>query len=293
MCVWCGRVSMWVDVWVGVGEGVYGSHDSLCLCPRYDIRAKVPLKKIVMKMASNALCWNPMEAFHFSVANEDHNLYTFDMRRLGSALKMHEDHVSAVMALDYAPTGLEIVSVSALPVSPVPLSLSLLPFVPNKNIFTPPYRRCLLVAQGSYDRSVRIFGVEDGHSREVYHTKRMQRVFSCKFTSDNKYVLSGSDDTGIRLWKARASERIGTALPREQAQANYHEKLKDRFKHAPEVKRIHEHRHVPIQIKKAREMKHTIKKSETAKLKRIRAHSKKGAVPFKAVRKTKVISQIE
>ena len=37
-----------------------------------------------------------MEAFNFSVANEDHNCYTFDMRRLDTAMKVHTDHVSAV-----------------------------------------------------------------------------------------------------------------------------------------------------------------------------------------------------
>lgn len=31
-----------------------------------------------------------------SQANEDHNLYTFDMRKLQRALKVHKDHVSAV-----------------------------------------------------------------------------------------------------------------------------------------------------------------------------------------------------
>ena len=37
-----------------------------------------------------------MEAFNFTVANEDHNLYTFDMRKLNIALNVHVDHVGAV-----------------------------------------------------------------------------------------------------------------------------------------------------------------------------------------------------
>ena len=37
-----------------------------------------------------------MEAFNFTVANEDCNLYTFDMRRLDSARNIHRDHVGAV-----------------------------------------------------------------------------------------------------------------------------------------------------------------------------------------------------
>lgn len=30
-----------------------------------------------------------------------------------------------------------------------------------------------------------------------------------KFSCDASYVLSGSDDTNIRLWKAKASEQLG------------------------------------------------------------------------------------
>ena len=44
---------------------------------------------------------------------------------------------------------------------------------------------------GSYDRTVRIFTINGGHSREVYHTKRMQRVFAVRFSGDASYVFSG------------------------------------------------------------------------------------------------------
>ena len=58
---------------------------------------------------------------------------------------------------------------------------------------------------GSYDRSVRIFAYNGGHSREVYHTKRMQRVFTVRFSGDASYVFSGSDDMNVRVWKVRSS----------------------------------------------------------------------------------------
>lgn len=45
--------------------------------------------------------------------------------------------------------------------------------------------------------------------REVYHTKRMQHVICVKWSADSKYVLSGSDEMNIRLWKANASEKLG------------------------------------------------------------------------------------
>lgn len=38
----------------------------------YDIREAHPLRKVVMNMRPNKLCWNPMEAFNFTVANEDY-----------------------------------------------------------------------------------------------------------------------------------------------------------------------------------------------------------------------------
>lgn len=71
-----------------------------------------------------------MEPFNFVAGNEDCCAYTFDMRRLASARNVHKDHVGAVMDVDFAPTGKEFVT-------------------------------------GSYDKTVRIFPADRGHSREV------------------------------------------------------------------------------------------------------------------------------
>ncbi|EGD81158.1 WD repeats and SOF1 domain-containing protein [Salpingoeca rosetta] len=185
----------------------------------FDIRASKPIRKIKLEMRSNRLCWNPQEAFNFTVANEDHNCYTFDMRKMKRALMAHQDHVSAVMDISYSPTGREF-------------------------------------ATASYDCSLRIFDHRSGHSREVYHTKRMQRVFCVKWANDNKYITSGSDETNIRVWKATAWEKIGTQSARQRAASRYGEKLKERFKHHPEIRRISRHRHVPKAIYNARRQKH-------------------------------------
>ncbi len=37
-----------------------------------------------------------MQPIYFTAANEDNNLYTFDMRKLNEALRVHSSHVSAV-----------------------------------------------------------------------------------------------------------------------------------------------------------------------------------------------------
>lgn len=137
-----------------------------------------------------------MEAFVFTCANEDYkwdiikdisedsaifprilkyvcfSLYTYDIRKLKTPVNVHMDHVEAVIDVDYSPTGKEFVS-------------------------------------GSYDKSIRIFEVNKGHSREVYHTRRMHRLTCVGWSLDSKYVISGSDEMNIRVWKAKASEKLG------------------------------------------------------------------------------------
>lgn len=98
-------------------------------------------------------------------------------------MNVHVDHVGAVIDVDYAPTGKEFVS-------------------------------------GSYDKSIRIFEVNKGHSREVYHTKRMQRLTCIAWSFDNKYIISGSDEMNLRIWKAKASEKLGIVSNKHHAEYN-------------------------------------------------------------------------
>lgn len=104
----------------------------------YDLRTSSPLHKTVLKLAANAVAWNPMEAFNFAVASEDHNAYIFDMRKMDRALNVLKGHVAAVMDVEFSPTGEELVT-------------------------------------ASYDRTIRLWNRSQGHSRDIYHTKRMQR----------------------------------------------------------------------------------------------------------------------
>nr|POE93395.1 protein sof1 [Quercus suber] len=200
----------------------------------YDLRTSSPLHRSILNLSSNAISWNPMEAFNFAVANEDHNIYLFDSRNLKRALNILKDHVSAVMDVEFSPTGEELVS-------------------------------------ASYDRSIRLWSRSLGHSRDVYHTKRMQRVFSCCWTPDNQYVVSGSDDGNVRLWRANASARSGIKSAAQRQKMEYDEALKKRYSHMPEIKRIARHRHVPKQVKKAGE----IKREELNSLKRREENERK------------------
>lgn len=209
----------------------------------YDMREAKPLRKIVMTLRANRLRWNPMAAYNFTVANEDYNLYTFDSRRLQNPIKVHKDHVNAVMDVDYSPTGKEICS-------------------------------------AGYDRTIRIYDIDSAHSREIYHTKRMQHVTCIGWSLDNKYIYSGSDEMNIRLWKAQASEKLGALRPRERAKLEYNDALKEKFAAHPQIKRIARHRHVPKGVLNASKKHRIMHDKETRKEHNRRVHSTAGTVPF-------------
>lgn len=69
-----------------------------------------------------------------------YSLYTFDMRALDTPVMVHMDHVSAVLDVDYSPTGKEFVS-------------------------------------ASFDKSIRIFPVDKSRSRYVITNKHLFVIF--------------------------------------------------------------------------------------------------------------------
>lgn len=169
-------------------------------------------------MRSNALSWSPTFPTVVLIASEDHNLYTFDIRHLSTPSQIYKGHVAAVMSCDWSPTGLEFVS-------------------------------------GGWDRTVRIWKEGQGHGPEVYHTKRMQRyslrnfvcywrtqgihrVSASVFSADSRFVLTGSDDGNIRIWKAKASEKLGVITARERAAIEYRTTLREKWKMDREVGKI-------------------------------------------------------
>ncbi|KAK4461110.1 WD40-repeat-containing domain protein [Cladorrhinum samala] len=200
----------------------------------FDLRTNTPVIKTVLKFAANRIVFNPMEAMNLAVASEDHNLYIFDARNFDKAQNIHKGHVAAVMDVEFSPTGEELVS-------------------------------------ASYDRTIRLWRRDQGHSRDMYHTKRMQRVFRAQWTMDAKYIVTGSDDGNVRLWRANASERSGVKSAKQRQALEYNKALKERYGHMPEIRRIDRHRHLPKVIKKAGE----IKREELSAIKRREENERK------------------
>lgn len=62
----------------------------------HDTRMQTNLGKVTLMNKSSSIAWNPMEAFNFVAGNEDGNAYSFDMRKMDSARKIHKDHIGAV-----------------------------------------------------------------------------------------------------------------------------------------------------------------------------------------------------
>ena len=220
----------------------------------FDLRTSSPLTKNVLTFACNSLSWNPMEAFNFAAASEDHNTYIFDMRNMKRALNVLKDHVAAVMDVEFSPTGEELVT-------------------------------------ASYDRTLRLWPRAAGRSRDVYFTKRMQRVFCAAFSADAQYVLSGSDDGNVRLWRTQGAARAGIKSAAQRRKLEYDEALVRRYAHMPQVRRIKNHTHVPKVIRKARE----IKGVEEAALKRRRenerTHSRAGQTKRRPEREKMVLGE--
>jgi WD repeat and SOF domain-containing protein 1 len=209
-----------------------------------DVRTGSALRKTILAMRSNCLQWNPMEPYYFVVGNEDYNCYSFDMRKLSTPTMIHKGHVGAVLSVSWSPTGREFVS-------------------------------------GSYDKTLRIFGHQKGTSREIYFTKRMQRIFTVNYTSDNTYIISGSDDTNLRLWKARASEKVGAQLTiREERSLQYREALVTKYNHLPEIHKIMKSgkRRGTKFVRKQTHLQQIQTDSKKRKLENRIQHSKPGAV---------------
>lgn len=126
-------------------------------------------------------------SFHFS-------LYTFDMRNLNLPLNIHQDHVSAVIDVDYSPTGKEFVSAS------YDKTVRIYEANKVKKKKRNDFEKCLV------DNMMVCY---QSHSRDIYHTKRMQRLTTIAWSLDDRFVYSGSDEMNIRIWKARAAEKLG------------------------------------------------------------------------------------
>merc|ERR1712065_130023 len=97
------------------------------------------------------------------------------------------------------------------------------------------------------------------------------------FSNDATFILSGSTDTNIRIWKTQASKGLGVKVRRAERKLEYQETLKERYKDMPEIRRISKHRQLPTLIKKLKRKEMIMKESSRRKLRNRNDHRRKGA----------------
>eukprot|EP01053_Blabericola_migrator_P004442 Blabericola_migrator_1__4441@NODE_237_length_10988_cov_176_358575_g201_i0_p2_GENE_NODE_237_length_10988_cov_176_358575_g201_i0NODE_237_length_10988_cov_176_358575_g201_i0_p2_ORF_typecomplete_len511_score108_25WD40/PF00400_32/0_0017WD40/PF00400_32/0_00019WD40/PF00400_32/0_25WD40/PF00400_32/6_8e03WD40/PF00400_32/0_00052WD40/PF00400_32/3e05ANAPC4_WD40/PF12894_7/2_6e05ANAPC4_WD40/PF12894_7/0_00068ANAPC4_WD40/PF12894_7/0_006ANAPC4_WD40/PF12894_7/0_00017Sof1/PF04158_14/4_3e18Sof1/PF04158_14/8_1e03eIF2 len=178
----------------------------------FDTRQNEGVQRVFLDMRTNMTCWNPQRPFQFAAANEDSNIYVFDIRQMDRALRIHYGFINAALDVDYSPAGSHIVG-------------------------------------GSFDQTIRVWKDGEPRSHQLYHAQRMQIVLSTRFSGDGKYIYSGSADMNVRIWKTNASEILGSMNRRERLKVEEREALKEKFKEAPQIKRIMRHQTMPKYIK--------------------------------------------
>jgi WD repeat and SOF domain-containing protein 1 len=130
----------------------------------YDLRLHSPVKKLFLEMRTNDIIWSKTDYWDFYAANENGNVYVFDIRKLGKIKKIYQGHVMAVTSLDEDDLGSSIVT-------------------------------------GSLDSTLRLFSKVPQKNPYIYFTQRMKRVLSISISKDGKFILSGSEDGNLRIWK--------------------------------------------------------------------------------------------
>ena len=109
------------------------------------------------------------------------------------------------------------------------------------------------------------------------------------YTSDARFILSGSDDGNVRLWKAHASSKLGVLTTREKSAMEYREALRERWKVDTEISKISRSRRIPKPVFKAGKLKHTMLEARRVKEERRRKHTRAGASKPKAEKKSVVL----
>lgn len=173
----------------------------------------------------NCMEFNPQHGHVFALGNEDGNSYGYDIRNLEKPLETYRGHANAVVSLAFHPNGREI-------------------------------------ATGSFDRTVRIFNVQDRKSRDCYYNERMHIVHGVVYSNDGRFIISGSDDGSLRLWKGQASKKTGPVSRAERDATDYKEALKCKFKDVGEIARIARHRFLPKELKQASKQRHEMHEAQ-------------------------------
>lgn len=81
--------------------------------------------------------------------------------------------------------------------------------------------------------------------------------------------------------------------PKEKEKLEYRDKLKRKYGHLPQIRRIAKHRHVPIFIHNAQKKKKVMQAAASLKRKRVVLHRKPGSVPDVGPKQGAVLGEVD
>nr|UXY86775.1 nucleolar snRNP protein [Cryptomonas paramecium] len=134
---------------------------SIFLC---DLRLKHHIRKFYLDMPSNDISWSYLYPSQFTVANEDGNLYSFDMRNFNKIYRTFKGHFMPVTTLNRSPVG-------------------------------------HLIASGSFDNTIRLFSDKFFSFGQTLFVPEMKKIYSVFLSLNSKCLVSASEDGILRLWK--------------------------------------------------------------------------------------------
>lgn len=182
---------------------------------------------------SNAAAFNPQLPHLLATACDDYAAYVFDIRRIDpperagggprrapSAVAALVGHVAAALDVAWCPAGRRLATASA-------------------------------------DRTVRVWDYAGADPRvlraggsEVLHGARMGRVGAVAWAADARFVLCGSDDANLRVWRATPDAPVRPLSVRERRAIDTRAALVRRHGAVPEVANIMRQRRIPQAIRR-------------------------------------------
>ena len=108
---------------------------------------------------------------------------------------------------------------------------------------------------------------------------------------DSHYVLSGSEDMNIRMWRSVAWQAEGNQSSREQRAALYRDKLIEKYGQSGKIRRIANHRHLPKYIVNANQRRQ--EQSASRMQKKLNKEANTGVIEHLGSEKKRLVERIE
>ncbi|KAI5189736.1 DDB1- and CUL4-associated factor 13 [Nematocida sp. AWRm77] len=197
----------------------------------YDLRTHSRAFTIKEQTEVHAVSISPEQDTRIVAGLNCGNLHIYNVMYPSAPERVYRGHASPVLGIEYSPSG--------------------------KHILT-----------GSLDRTVRVFNNDLTHTQEnIYHNKRMLGVNAVSCTNDGNYVLSGSVDGNLRVWKINPNYSLKVLTRKEEESRVIGTLLKEKYRDVAQVSSIRRHKPIPRKLKgDIRDRFAHLKRLERAKL---------------------------